>query len=355
MISPGTRVGDRYRVLSYIDSGGMQDVYKAYDELTEETVALKTPQAGQAKKRFHSSAQLSGRVNHHNVAKTYDFFESQGSFYLIEELVEGTTLEKATLSIMPQIDPHMAAYLLIRIAKGLAASHNAGVAHRDLKPSNVLVDDTLTEVKITDFGIATLADSLFEEVVRIGDLTKSTSGTIRGALPYMAPEMMFRKPGDYVGKEADIWSLSAMTFRLMTGEYPFGEGMMVPVNVQNNTRTRWPSFMTTNSQFAPLAQSLMEIVDECLVYDKSKRPTAEVLVQRCESLCFNYVPRTTGTIQRRIGATRGFIVAEDGQSIFFHDDSIYGKLSAQLGAKVSFSQYPGAPAPRAHPVMVLGS
>jgi serine/threonine-protein kinase len=239
----------------------------------------------------------------------------------------------------------MAAYLLIRTAKGLAASHNAGVAHRDLKSSNVLVDAALTRIKITDFGIATLAEELFEEVIRVGDLTKSTSGTIRGALPYMAPEMMFRKAGDYVGKEADIWSLGAMTFRLMTGEYPFGEGMMVPVNVQNQTRQPWPAFMRAKSQFSPLANSLMEIVEACLKYDKANRPIAVALVQKCEAICFNFMPRSTGVVQRMMGTTRGFIRAANGESIFYHNDSVCGKLRAGVGSKVSFSQYPGSPAP----------
>ena len=153
---------------------------------------------------------------------------------------------------MAQIDPHLAAYLFLRLSKGLAASHLAGIAHRDLKPTNVLVDAGFKQVKITDFGIATITDLLFEDVVVRGDLTRSTSGTIKGALPYMAPEMMFRQKGDIVGAEADIWSLGAMMFRLMTGAFPFGEGMMVPVNVKSNTRAAWPPFLTTNAQFAPL-------------------------------------------------------------------------------------------------------
>jgi serine/threonine protein kinase len=115
-------------------------------------------------------------------------------------------------------------------SSGLAASHAAGVAHRDLKPSNILVAPALEIVKITDFGIATLAEELFEEVAMKGDLTKSTSGTIKGALPYMAPEMMFRRADDFVGTEADIWSLGAMMFRLITGVYPFGEAMMDKVS-----------------------------------------------------------------------------------------------------------------------------
>jgi serine/threonine-protein kinase len=351
MISKGKKIGLRYRVREYVASGGMQDVYKAYDELTDETVALKTPQAGQGNRRFHQSAQLSARINNYNVAKTLDYFEIAGSCYLIEEFVDGTTLEAATLSIVPQIDPHSGAYLLLRVCKGLAASHAAGVAHRDLKPSNILVTAALESVKITDFGIATLAEELFEEVAVKGDLTKSTSGTIKGALPYMAPEMIFRKAGDFVGIEADIWSLGAMMFRLLSGEYPFGEAMMVPVNVQNRTRAPWPSFMLKNPQFAPLAKSLMTVVDQCLVYDKDKRPTAAQLVDQCEDLCFFFSTRQTGEIEEVVQA-RGFVRSNEGKKIFYHNNSVYGPLRAEAGKRVSFSSHPGEPFPRAHPVVV---
>jgi serine/threonine protein kinase len=328
----------------------MQDVYQARDQLVDEIVALKTPQTSQGDRRFHQSAKLSARINNYNVAKTFDYFESGGSCYLIEEFVNGTTLEEATLAIAPQLDPHMVAHLLLRICKGLAASHAAGVAHRDLKPSNILVDATLKTVKITDFGIATLAEGLFEEVAVSGDLTKSTSGTIKGALPYMAPEMMFRRAGDFVGTEADIWSLGAMMFRLMTGEYPFGEAMMVPVNVQNRTRAPWPAFLQSNPQFAPLAKSLISIVEQCLMYDKAARPSADQLVAQCEDLCFFFSKRDIGEIEEVI-QSRGFIRSE-GQKIFYHFNSIYGALRPKEGRKVLFSAHAGVPFQRAHPVIV---
>jgi serine/threonine-protein kinase len=332
----------------------MQDVYKAYDHLIGDHVALKMPQPGQATKRFKDSAMLAARVNHHNVAKTLDCFELNGTSYLVEELVEGQTLEEATLGLIPQLDPPLAAHLFVHLAKGLAASHTAQVAHRDFKPSNVLVKGglDLTEVKISDFGIATLAEELFEEVARKGDLTRSTSGTIRGALPYMAPEMMFRKPGDMVGKEADIWSLGAMMFRLLTGEFPFGEAMYVPANILNKTRVPWPSFMTSKSQFAPLAKSLMDIIDECLSYDKAARPSAADLVQKCDDLCFFWSPRQLGTVSNINGA-QCFISAEDGRRVFFHSTSVYGRGRLTVGAKVLFSPHQGYPYPRAHPVVVM--
>lgn len=352
MIEDGTKIGPRYRILGYIASGGMQDVYKAYDALTEAQVALKTPQPGQAAVRFHNSARLSAKINHYSVAKTYDYFQVGQQCYLIEELVNGTTLEEATLERVSQVDPHLGAYLFLRLAKGLAASHMAAVAHRDLKPSNVLVTADFSLVKITDFGIATITEKLFDDVSAKGDLTRSTSGTIKGALPYMAPEMMFRKTGDVVGAEADIWSLGAMMFRLLTGEYPFGEAMMVPVNIQNQKRAPWPIFMESNEQFAPLSRSLKEIVDACLEYDKAKRISAPELVRRCEDLCFMYSARHSGNVTNMTG-NRGNIRSDDGERVFYHSSSVYGRDQLSVGSKVWFNAHPGAPFSRASPVIAL--
>ena len=105
--------------------------------------------------------------------------------------------------------PHLGARVFHHLSKGVAASHHAGVVHRDLKPSNIIAEPgvNIQELKITDFGIATLTEEVLAQAAKEGDLTRSTSGTIRGALPYMAPEMMFRSPGDHPGSEADIWSL----------------------------------------------------------------------------------------------------------------------------------------------------
>lgn len=353
MIADGTPIGNRYVVQNYIASGGMQDVYKAADKLTGLDVALKTPQAGQKTRRFRQSAQLASRVNHYNVAKTTDYFEVGGDQFLIEELVEGESLESATLGLSNQIDPHLAAHLFLRIAKGVCASHTAGVAHRDLKPGNILVrgGQRFEEIKITDFGIATVAEELFDDVIRSGgDFTKSTSGTIQGALPYMAPEMMFRRPGDKVGTEADIWSVGAMMFRLMTGVYPFGEAMMVPVNVNSNTREPWPAFMTSNAQFAPLSQSLQSIVELCLQKDPKLRPTASQLVAHCEKLCYSFIPRVTGVVSWKNGAQCN--LASEVGTIFFHTDSLYGPGPVVTGARAIVAAHPGAPYPRAHPVVL---
>ncbi|WP_394888996.1 serine/threonine-protein kinase [Mesorhizobium sp. AaZ16] len=350
-------ISGRYEIKRHVGRGGMQDVYLAMDKLLEMEVALKTPQAGQQDKRFSQSAILAARVNHHNVAKTLDYFEENGKLFLIEEYVVGETLEDK-LARFGLVDPHLSARILHHMSKGIAASHHAGVVHRDLKPSNIMAEPgvNLHRLKITDFGIATLTEGLLDEAARGGDLTRSTSGTIKGALPYMAPEMMFRAPGDHPGPPADIWSLGALMFRLLTGEYPFGVFLDAAVNVRNKTRKAWPAFMKANPQYEPLASELISMVDRCLEYDPDKRPTADQLVAECDQLCYINVHRSEGTVTNFIqNGYSGFATGRDGQ-IFFSMESVYGttRPGTAKNTKLCYCMFPGNPRHRGHPIVVIG-
>ena len=354
-----TAVGDvivgRYQILAHVGRGGMQEVFRARDGLLEVDVALKTPQAGQAAKRFKTSALVAARVNHYNVAKTLDYFEDRGIEYLVEEFIQGETLEQK-LKKFGNLDPHLGARVLHHLAKGVAASHRVNVVHRDLKPSNVMVTEGVNvhQLKITDFGIATLTKDVFDEAANAGDITLSNSGTIKGALPFMAPEMMFRKPGENPGQSVDIWSVGAMMFQLLTGDYPFGVFLEAAVNVKNRVRKDWPSFMVRNSQFAPLARELQAVVDSCLEYDPMARPSAQDIAEKCEDLCYLAVERHEGVVQNLIQNNySGFIMGNT--NTFFSMESVYGdqRPNADNNKHVCFSSFPGSPHPRAHPVIVM--
>jgi len=358
MINNGDLVNERYLVKSHVGRGGMQEVFLARDLLLEIDVALKTPQVGQETKGFNRSAKVAARVNHHNVAKTFDCFEENDRQYLIEEFVEGESLDKK-LESFGFLDPHLGARIFHYLAKGIAASHAVGVIHRDLKPSNIMVSKgaSFQNLKITDFGIATLTEEVFDEIINNdGDMTRSTSGTVKGALPYMAPEMMFKTPDINLGSAIDVWSLGAMMFKLLTSEYPFGTGFHAAVNVKNQERKSWPSFMTANPQFAPLAEDLQKLVDSCLNYDADERVSAKEIVERCENLCYSIADRSAGVVNSFRPAS-GFLTKNDGTSVFFSFKSVYGPVSPNLNDKkyVSFSSYPGKPHPRAHPVIVVNS
>jgi serine/threonine-protein kinase len=355
-VKTGDQVSGRYLIQEHIGRGGMQDVYLATDQLLGINVALKTPQAGQPANRFQRSAVIAAKINHHNVAKTFDYFEVDGRAFLVEEFVPGDTLETKLVGF-GAVDPHLGARIFHHLAKGIAASHHAGVVHRDLKPSNVIAEPgvNLHELKITDFGIATLTEEVFERAAQDGELTRSTSGTIRGALPYMAPEMMFREPGDHPGTMLDIWSLGAMMFKILTGEYPFGVYLEAAVNVKNGTRKPWPSFMTSQPQFAALSLELQSLIDLCLTYDPSQRPTADELVRRIENTCYINVDRTVGTVQNMIQNGYSGFSHNGTETAFFSIHSIYGpRRQIGSGSRIIYSMFPGLPRKRGHPLVILG-
>lgn len=356
MISSGDVFSDRYKVVKHVAQGGMQTVFEARDAILQTTVALKTPLPGQADRRFKDSARISAKINHHNVAKTLDYFEQDNVVYLIEEFVHGETLDKK-LDRLGLLDPNMGAWVLYQLAKGISASHHAGVIHRDLKPSNVIVSDGIrfNLLKITDFGVATLTQEVFDEALEEGDITLSKSGTVKGAIPYMAPEMMFRRPGEPSDMPIDIWSLGAMMFKLLTGEFPFGVFLEAAVNVKSNNRKPWPAFMTKNAQFAPLAQELQEIVNSCLQQDPNARPTADSLVQQCENLCYLVAPRKQGKVYKLFqNGYSAFATAEKSDDVFLSMKSVYGKKKPKVGSIICFSDFVGHPRNRAHPVLVIG-
>ncbi|MEP1579939.1 MAG: serine/threonine-protein kinase, partial [Lentilitoribacter sp.] len=302
----GDILSDRYEIFERIGQGGMQEVFKATDGVIGKIVAVKTPLEGQTHRRFKQSAILAAKVNNHGTAKTLDYFEENERPFLVEEFVDGQTLDKAIIDFAGYIDPPLAAILFGKLAKGIGASHHVGVVHRDLKPSNVMVTGgfALDAVKITDFGIATLAKEIVDqEFEENADITKSTSGTVKGAIPFMAPEMLFRKQGQSIDAPADIWSLGCMIFYACTGKHPFGVGMDAVLAIGNGDRLDWPNFMISNPQFKPVAEALQALVEQCLTPTPANRPTATDLALELSKLCVFSSPRFSGHIHFKSSPT----------------------------------------------------
>lgn len=341
---------DRYEIINYIGEGGMQFVYAAKDHVLKRKVALKTPKNDSAKKRFQRSAIVSARVNHPNVAKTLDYLEDGQRQYLVEELIEGTDLDKALLKNTKYLDPYLAARIFHYLAKGLAASHHVGVIHRDLKPANIMVTGKfqLDSIQITDFGIAKMADEEIAEAVEGGGESISASSTVVGALPYMAPEAI--ETPRAVGKPADVWSIGAMMYELLTGEKPYGTGLKAVTKIMEAKPPEFPKFMTSNPQFATLSNQLIQIILQCLQKESTFRPSADELVEKCGSLCYPVEHRYFGTVRKLPNKYWGFIDV-DGEDIFFHlDYCVYGNRPA-IGDKVMLSKFQGGGAWRALPVV----
>lgn len=341
----------RYEIISYVNMGGMQYVYKAHDNVLGKIVALKTPKNSSAQKRFKRSAVLSAKVNHPNIAKTLDFFVIDDRQYLIEEFIDGSDLGDVLNKISKRMDPYLVAKTLHYLAKGIAAAHHVEVVHRDLKPSNVMVSDpiNISGLKITDFGIAKMAGEELTDAAEGGDSSISTSQTAVGALPYMAPEAILT-PKE-VTVQADIWSIGAMAYELLVGAKPFGSGLPAVAKIIAAEPPAIPAALTANPQFSALSKELIAIILSCLEKNPNTRPTADQLVEKCGTLCYPLEDRDVGTVNEIRYNSWGFINV-NGEDVFFHLNSVYGDIPV-AGDNVMLSKYPGAGAWRAHPVVKI--
>lgn len=350
-LTTGKLIG-RYQVDSYINEGGMQQVYKATDTLLNRLVALKTPKNDDGERRFHRSAQYSAQVSHANVARTLDYFDYEGQRFLVEELVEGLDLG-AILKQIPQLDPYMCAQVLHALARGMAAVHAVDVVHRDLKPSNIMAVGglELSGIKVTDFGVAKMSEAEIDAGVAGGVLTITGSKTLIGHLPYLAPEILRRRKT--VDSRCDIWAVGALAFHFLTGDPPFGIELADAVmKIMTAPVPPLPKEIDSHPQFRGLAQEIYGIVVACLQRDPASRPNAQQLVELCGRLCYPVVEREVGVVSGYPGGSFGFADSKRG-TVFFHVDSVIGSSRPRVGSAIWFSRHKGEPRDRAHPVVPI--
>src|SRR5688572_25228263 len=160
MLTPGTKLG-RYEIRSQIGAGGMGEVYRARDTELGRDVAVKvlpTTFSTDTDRlhRFQQEACAAGALNHPNILIVHDIGTTDGSPYVVSELLEGETLRKR-IGGTPLVQRRALDYAL-QLANGLAAAHEKGIIHRDLKPDNVFITKD-GRVKILDFGLAKLTQA----------------------------------------------------------------------------------------------------------------------------------------------------------------------------------------------------
>ncbi len=215
----GALVDDRYRVTEAIGRGGMGAVYKVEHQRIGKVAAMKVLRRELAGRRdivwrFRREAEAVSRLAHPNTVHIFDFGEASGALYLIMEYVRGRDLG----SILERDGPlplARAVPLFLQIADALGEAHELGVVHRDLKPENILVTRTQRGqdfIKVLDFGLAKLAGR--DESAELQAATDSIVGTPHA----MAPEQI---RGDPIDARADIYSLGALIYRVLTGRPPF--------------------------------------------------------------------------------------------------------------------------------------
>lgn len=224
VLSEGSLVAGKYRVLEEIGRGGMGVVYKAEDTKLARKVAIKVlPEIFTADPerlaRFEREARVLASLNHPNIAAIHGVEEAEGKRFLVLELVEGETLaerlSRGALSLEETLE------VCRQIAEGLEGAHEKGIIHRDLKPSNVKITPE-RKAKILDFGLAKAFHDQASEV----DIRKSPTitadmtqpGVILGTAAYMSPE---QATGRLVDKRADIWAFGCILFECLAGKRAF--------------------------------------------------------------------------------------------------------------------------------------
>ena len=262
-----------YTILGELGRRGMGVVYKALDQHLGRQVALKMlhPNCQPSPEhlaRFTIEARAVARLNHPHIIQIYETGEvgkgpgrAPGLPYVALELLGGGSL-RDRLSGVPQLG-RPAAELVVTLARAIQAAHEAGVLHRDLKPSNVLfaADGPL---KVTDFGLAKLVED---------DSHPSFSGQMLGTPSYMAPEQARGRVGE-TGPAADVYSLGAILYEMLTGRPPFrGPTALETVRMVVEEEPVAPSRLIPR-----VSRELETICLKCLTKEPSRRYASAALL-----------------------------------------------------------------------------
>ncbi|MBX9693881.1 MAG: protein kinase, partial [Cyanobacteria bacterium] len=225
-----------YEILSEIGRGGMGIVYKARHKQSDRLVAIKQlvldnvdpKKIAEFKDRFRREAQTALRLEHANIVKVFEISPDPDRYYYVMEHLEGNNLREE-LAKFNGVCP-LATYwnILKQLGEGLSYAHSMNVVHRDVKPDNIFILNDGT-VKITDFGIARVAD------LEGSNLTKT--GVMLGTLSYVSPEQL--ENAKTVDHRADIFSLGVVSYEALCGQLPFtGDGIAgTIVKIMSNEET----------------------------------------------------------------------------------------------------------------------
>jgi eukaryotic-like serine/threonine-protein kinase len=246
-------LGERYQLQDPIGRGGMATIYRGRDMRMDRIVAIKVLREVYSTDpkfvtRFQREAKAASSLQHPNIVQVYDYGQSDGNYFIVMELVEGTDLRRYLRSRgVLAID--RAIIIAHDVALGLSAAHRRGIVHRDVKPQNILVGRD-GSIKLTDFGIASVYKDINAERL-------TTTGMTLGTVQYYAPE---QAQGEIVSPAADVYALGIVMYEMLTGRTPFDGDTPVAVAMQHIQDPPTPP-----SHFNPaIPPALEEIIMRCL-------------------------------------------------------------------------------------------
>ncbi len=260
--SPGTILGERYRIIGLVGHGGMGEVYRADDLKLGQPVALKfLPEKLASEKtwidRFYAEVRHARGVSHPNVCRVYDVGEIERRHFLSMEYVDGEDLA-SLLRRIGRLPPDKAVEIARELCAGLAAAHDKGVLHRDLKPGNVMIDGR-GRAKITDFGLA------------VGIEDDRGGAEVSGTPAYMAPEQL---AGKGASVQSDIYALGLVLYELFTGRRAFEAATFADWK-RKHSEEQPTSPSTVTPGFDPVVE---RIILRCLEKDPKARPRSVAAV-----------------------------------------------------------------------------
>ncbi|MGA7589920.1 MAG: WD40 repeat domain-containing serine/threonine protein kinase [Candidatus Sulfotelmatobacter sp.] len=268
-LTSGTKLGP-YEIVTLLGAGGMGEVYRARDSRLKREVAIKVlPQAlsldADRLRRFEQEALATAALNHPNILAVFDIGTSEGSPYVVSELLDGETLRER-LRGGPVVVRKALDYAL-QIAHGLAAAHEKGIIHRDLKPENLFLTKD-GRVKILDFGLAKLTQPDPTKAgahTALPTMTQATeAGMVMGTAGYMSPEQV---RGAAVDPRSDIFSFGAILYEMISGKRAFHRETAADT-MSAILKEDPPDLSETNRNVSP---ALERIVQHCLEKNPEQR------------------------------------------------------------------------------------
>jgi eukaryotic-like serine/threonine-protein kinase len=227
-------ISGKYKLLELLGAGGMGAVYLCEHIFMRRFVALKVLpfekiQDPSTVARFYREARAAGALDHPNIVRAYDIDQDDKIHFLVMEYVDGASLQEVVGRSGP-MDPTRAAHYIKQAALGLQHAHEAGLVHRDVKPGNLLLDRAGT-VKVLDLGLARFFNAPKDNRDNVTE--KFDEKAILGTADYLAPEQAI---GNAVDIRADVYSLGATFYYLLTGKAPFEDGTITQKLLWSQTK-----------------------------------------------------------------------------------------------------------------------